>query len=109
MNASLRELQVLLADRVRLLSKQLDDASDPEEAKKILDEMQELNHRVTLVGGLLFKEQSQELDGKVEAVRRARGKVDAAIKNIADLADMLQTVSNFLALIDEAIDLAKTL
>jgi hypothetical protein len=109
MNSKLRELQVILANRVRLLSKQLDNVSDPSEAQKILDEMQEFNHRVTLVGGLLFRQQSQDLDDKVEAVRRAQSKVDRAIRNIADLANMLQTISNFLALVDEAIDLAKTL
>ena len=109
MNTSLRELQIVLADRVRLLSKQLDNVSNPDEAKKILDEMQEFNHRVTLVGSLLFRQQSQELDQKVEAVRQAKSKVDRAIKNSEDLANMLQVVSDFLALADEVIDLAKVL
>lgn len=109
MNTTLRELQVILANRVLLLSKQLDNVSNPSEAKKILDEMQEFNHRVILVGGLLFCQQSHDLDKKAEAVRRAKGKVDRAIKDIADLANMLQVVSDFLALADEVIDLAKGL
>lgn len=109
MNSSLRQLHFILADHVQLLSKQLDNVTDPNEAKKILDEMQELNHRVTLVGGLLFLEQSQDLDNKIEAVRLANSNVDGAIRNIADLANMLQVISDFLALVDEAIDLAKTL
>jgi hypothetical protein len=107
MNSNLRELQVILLDRVRLLSKQLDNVTDPDEAKKILDEMQEFNHRVTLVGGMLFCQQSQELDNKIDAVRQAKSKVDRAIRDIADLANMMQTVSNFIAIVDEAIDLAK--
>ncbi len=109
MNSSLRELQVILADRVQLLSKQLDNVSNPDDAAGILGEMQEFNHRVTLVGSLLFRQQSQELDEKVEAVRGAKTKVDRAIKNIADLSNMLKVVSDFLALVDEAVDLAKTL
>jgi methyl-accepting chemotaxis protein len=109
MNPSLRELQIILADRVRVLSKQLDDVSDADQAKKIVDEMQEFNHRVTLVGGLLFHQQSQSLDQKVEAIRQGKGAVDRAIKNIADLANMLQAVSDYLALVDEVIDLAKAL
>ena len=109
MNSSLRELQVILVDRVRLLSKQLDNVSNPDEAKKILDEMQEFNHRATLVGGFLFREQSQELDRKVDAIRQAKSKVDRAIKDIAGLANALQVVSDFLALVDEVIDLAKSL
>jgi hypothetical protein len=107
MNSNLRELQVILLDRVRLLSKQLDNVTDPDEAKKILDEMQEFNHRVTLVGGMLFCQQSQELDNKIDAVRQAKSKVDRAIRDIADLANMMQTISNFIAIVDEAIDLAK--
>jgi hypothetical protein len=109
MNSSLRELQVILAGRVQLLSKQLDNVSNPDDAAKILGEMQEFNHRVTLVGSLLFRQQSKELDKKVDAVRGAKGKVDRAIKSIADLADMLKVVSDFLALVDEAIDFAKLL
>lgn len=109
MNSTLRELQIILVDRVQLLSKQLDNVSTPEESKKILDEMQEFNHRVTLVGGLLFRQQSQELDKKVEAIRQAKNKVDQAIKEISNLTNMLQVVSGFLALVDEVIDLAKLL
>ena len=109
MNSNLRELQLILLDRVRLLSKQLDNVTDPDEAKKIIDEMQEFNHRVTLVGGMLFCQQSQELDNKIDAVRQEKSKVDRAIRDIDDLANMLQTVSNFLALVDQVINLGKTI
>lgn len=107
MNDSMRELQIILLDRVKLLSKQLGEATNAEEAKAILDEMNEFNHRVTLVGGLLFKEQSIELDSKVDEVRRAKSRVDKAIKETEDLINTLTVVSDFLALVDEAIDLAK--
>jgi hypothetical protein len=109
MNQSLRELQTILTERVVLLSKQLDNVSNPDDAKKINDEMTELNHRVTLVGGLLFKEQSLDLEKKVEAVRTAKASVDGAIKDIQNIANMVQGVSDFLALVDEVIDLAKLL
>jgi hypothetical protein len=109
MNPSVRELQVILADRVQLLSKQMDNVSNPDDAAKILGEMQEFNHRVTLVGSLLFRQQSQELDKKVEAVRGAKTNVDRAIKNIANLSNMLKVASDFLALVDEAVDFAKLL
>jgi|APIni6443716594_1056825.scaffolds.fasta_scaffold39900_2 hypothetical protein len=107
MNLNLRELQLILLDRVRLLSKQLDNVTDPDKAKKILDEMQEFNHRVTLVGGMLFCQQSQELDNKIDAVRQEKSKVDRAIRDIDNLTNMLQIASNFLSLVDEVIDLAK--
>jgi len=109
MNSDLRDLQIILADRVRLLAKQLDDVTDEGEAKNILNEIREFNHRVSLVGSLLFREQSQALSEKVEIVRRAKSKVDRAIKDIADMEKMLEGVSKFLSLVDEAIDLAKML
>jgi len=109
MNQSLKDLQDILFNRVRLLSKQLDDVTDPAQAQAILDEMREFNHRVTMVGGLLFREQSAELEAKVEAVSKAKRRVDEAIKNIQELNDSLQVITDFLALVDEAIDLAKLL
>jgi hypothetical protein len=107
MNSDLRELQEILLDRVRLLSRQLDNVTEQDTAEKIIGEMQEFNHRVTMVGGMLFRQQSQELSDKIEAVRRAKSKVDRAIRDIANLTDMLQIATNFLGLVDEVIDLAK--
>lgn len=109
MNDSLRELQIILTGRVGLLSKQLDNVTKPDEATAILNEMREFNHRVTLVGSLLFRKETEALTDLVEAVRQKRAKVDKAIKDIENLRNMLQVVSDFLALVDEAIDLAKTL
>src|SRR5262245_25774730 len=109
MNESLRDLQKLLAGRVQQLSKKLDDVTKPEEAETIIQEMQEFNHRVTLVGQLLFRQESQELDELVEKVRRDKSKVDSAIGEIEKLKSALDLISNFLALVDEAVDLAKSL
>lgn len=109
MNGSLRDLQVILAKRVSLLSKKLDGVADPDRAQKILDEIMEFNHRVTLVGRLLFSQQSQKLDQLVEAVRREKRKIDAAISQIDRIVEFLNASSAFLALVDDAIDFAKLL
>jgi len=109
MNESMRELQKLLAGRVQQLSKRLDEVTEAADAETILREMQEFNHRVTLAGQMLFREQSQELDELVEKVRKAKSKVDSAIREIEKLREAVATVSDFLALVDEAIDLAKSL
>jgi hypothetical protein len=109
MNESLRELQKQLAGRVQQLSKKLDDVTTSEEAEAVIHEMQEFNHRVTLVGQLLFREESTELDELVAKVLKAKAKVDAAIRKIGKLKEALDTISDFLALTDEAIDLAKAL
>jgi hypothetical protein len=109
MNSSLRDLQGILFGRIQLLSAQLDNVTDPKEATKILGEMTELNHRITMLGTLLFRQQSEELETKVKVIRQEQLHVDQAINDINHLAKMLQVVSDFLALVDEALDFAKTL
>ena len=107
MNESMRELQKVLAGRVQELSKKLDTVTTAKQAAAIVQEMQEFNHRVTLTGQLLFKAQSAELTKSVEKVSEARARVDGAIQKIGKLAKALTVISDFLALVDEAIDLAK--
>ncbi len=52
-------------------------------------------------------EQSEDLDNKVAAIRRAKSEVDKAIRNLEDMNHMLQVSSSFTALVDETIGLAK--
>jgi hypothetical protein len=108
-NQSLRDLQVILANQMQELSKGLDGVSDPDQARAIVGEMQEINHRITLVGGLLFRQQNEDLENKVDAVRKAENKAGQAFQDISHLADFLNAFSGFLALVDEAIDFAKML
>lgn len=109
MNASLKELQKTLLGRVQALSLQLDGAKTAKEADAIVREMQEFNHRVTLTGQLLFREQSEELERKVAKVTAAKADVDKAIRTIASARRGVLTLTKFLHLVDEAIDLAKGL
>ena len=71
--------------------------------------MQEVSHRITLTGDLLFAAQAQELDGKVADVTKATKKVNAAITDFKNVKAFLDAMSEFLALVDQAINLAKTL
>ena len=71
--------------------------------------MTEISHRVAIIGGLLFRKQADELDEKVAAVKKATRSVNAAIANFRDLQAFLGAFSEFLALVDEAIDLGKVL
>jgi len=106
-NQSLRDLQVILVNQMQELSRRLDGVSDPDQARAIVGEMQEINHRITLVGGLLFRQQSEELENKVDAVCKAESKIEQALQDISHIADFLKAFSGFLALVDEAIDFAK--
>lgn len=108
-NDSMRELQSTLLRQFKKLHDSLDDVTDADRAQAIVREMQEINHRIALTGSLLFAEQAEELDGKVAEVRKAAGKVNAAIAKLKNLRAFLDAVSEFLGLVDQAIDLAKKL
>lgn len=109
MNADLKKLQSTLSARVLLLSKRLGRTSDPAVAQAIVREIQEFNHRVTIVGQLLFSRETKKLATLVKRIDERKAAVDKAISKIDDLKNALDTIASFLALVDEAIDLAKAI
>jgi prefoldin subunit 5 len=108
-NESMRKLQNALVLQLRKLNDSLDDVTDSNRAQAIVREMQEVNHRIALTGSLLFAAQAQELDDKVAEISKATKTVNAAVADIENLQAFLDAISEFLGLVDEAIDLAKTL
>ena len=108
-NTSMRELQSTLMKVLKKLNDSLDDVTDPDRAQAIVREMQEVSHRIALTGSLLFAAQADELDEKVAEVDKGTKKVNAAIANLKKFAAFLDLMSEFLSLVDEAIDLAKTI
>jgi 23S rRNA C2498 (ribose-2'-O)-methylase RlmM len=108
-NESMRDLQSTLLRQFKKLHDSLDDVTDADRADAIVREMQEVNHRIAMVGGLLFAAQAKELDGKVTEVSKATRKVNAAIADMKNLQAFLDSMTDFLGLVDEAIDLAKAL
>lgn len=108
-NESMRNLQGLLLREFKKLHDSLDDVTDPDVAQTIVREMQEVNHRIALTGSLLFAAQAAELDSKVAAIGKATAKVNAAIAQVQNVQALLGALSDFLGLVDEAIDFAKLL
>jgi hypothetical protein len=108
-NATLRELQAILVKQHNKLNHAIDEASDAETARAIVREMQEVTHRITLVGQLLFARQSAALRQHVDAVKSAAAKVGKAIRTLGDIRALLDATTDLLTLVDDAIDLAKTL
>ncbi len=109
LNTSLRELQAILVKQHNKLNQALDDVTDAGTARTIVREMQEITHRITLVGQLLFARQTAALREKVDAVKQATGKVAKAIQTLANVQALLDATTDLLTLVDDAIDLAKTL
>ena len=108
-NESMRRLQSTLVAQLDALDKSLDDVTDPEKARAIVREMQEVNHRIGLAGGLLFAAQAARLDKKVAQIDAATQKVSDAIEKLENVKAFVKAFSDFLGLVDEAIDLAKVL
>jgi hypothetical protein len=109
MNDTLADLQDQLVRLHRKLRDQLAQTDDPAQRQALVNEMVEVTHRVQLVGALLFAADAAALDDKVKEVSAATKKVNQAIAQIQQLQVFLDTLADFLGLVDEAIDLAKGL
>ncbi len=109
MNEDLQKLHDSLLSQHQALYDKLDEITDPDVAKAIITEMQELLHRIDLVQGLLFRQTTQALKNSVQKVEDADTDLEEALKAAETATDFIKGVSTYLALVDKAIDLAKTL
>lgn len=106
-NTDLKELHGFLAKQVQVLVERLGQAKTVDEVRAIQTEITELNHRVTVVGNLLFSQQTAALTRAMDKVRAEIGNIEEATKKIEDIARFLKTLSSFLSLVDKVIDTAK--
>ncbi len=104
---SLGELHDMLVGKASDLSAAIADAPDSQTVQQIVAEISEVNHRVTLVGNLLFTQDTAAIAKAMARVRDAEGSVDDAIKKLDNATAFLKTMSSFLALVDKVIDTAK--
>jgi hypothetical protein len=109
MNPTLQQIHALLLAQHDALLQALDGTTDQDKAKAVVMEMQEVLHRIDLVQNLLFIESSQKLEGTLPGIQKANDVLTKSIQNINNVAGWLNSISNFLKCVDEAIDIAKTL
>ncbi len=109
MNEKLKTLHDTLLARHQALYDQLDTVTDPELAKTILTEMREILHRVDVVQSLLFRQTTAALSKSIEKVKAADAQLQKSLGNTESAAGYVKSISKFLAVVDKAIDLAKTL
>jgi hypothetical protein len=109
MNPTLQQIQAMLLAQHTALCQKLDQTTDPDQAKAILMEMQEILHRVDLVQNLMFRQTSQTLDNTLAGIKQANDALTKSLQSIGDLGTFLNSISNFLKCVDQAIDFAKTL
>jgi hypothetical protein len=108
-NPTLVALYQSLCAQQDALSNAIQKTTDPQLADTLSTENYEVMHRMVLTQNLLFQSDSTALQENVKAVTDASGQLQSAIANINKISDLVNGVSNYLALVDKAIDLAKTL
>jgi hypothetical protein len=72
-------------------------------------EITELNHRVTMVGNLLFAQESDSLNEDMQTVQVAAASIQSALQQIQDITNIVNSVTSFLGIVDQVLDFAKTL
>ena len=109
MNEDLQKLHDTLIAQHQSLFKQLSQTANPDDAKTIITEMQEILHRIDVVQGLLFRQTTTSLKNSLQKVDDADAALTKALKEAETATDIVKGVSMFLGVVDKAIDLAKTL
>jgi hypothetical protein len=107
-NQTLITLYKLLCSQQDAISTAIQKATDPNVADTLSTENYEIMHRIVLVQNLLFQADSPQLQANVKAVTNSAAQLQNAIANINSVSGIVNDVSNYLGLVDEAIDLAKT-
>jgi hypothetical protein len=108
-NPTLVALYKSLCSQQDSLSAAIQKTTDSNVADALSTENCEIMHRIVLTQNLLFQSDSAELQADVKAVQTAAGQLQNTITNIQKASDVVNGVTQYLALVDEAIDLAKTL
>ena len=106
-NSDLEKVADALGDLVDSLRAAREKENDPEKVKAINNELIEANHRITMVGAVLFHERTAAISAAAGKVESAKADVEAEIAKLDKLNKFIESVSGFLGLIDKVIDLAK--
>lgn len=107
MNGDIRKLQQSLVTRHQSLSTLLGNTTNPTDAQAILLEMQEVNFRVMVSGSLLFKQTTAAMDTRIEGVLAASADLDASLKSLTRVNDIVRATSQFLGQVDKVLDAIK--
>ena len=108
-NQDLDQLHDMLVAANQQLNDSLDTITDPDLAQSVVTEMREVVHRIDLVQSLLFTQASSRISVAVQKVKDANSDLQKSLKSITDAVALVKGVTSFLTVVDNAIDLAKTL
>jgi hypothetical protein len=109
MNNTLKQIHDLLVVQVSNLATALSNTTDPDKAKQLLVEMQEVTHRIDISQNLLFAKTSKELEDCLPEVIAANKALENSIHQIGQVSTIINDSVELLKVVDQALDLAKTL
>ena len=99
----------MLVKQVSNLSAALSNTTDPKIAKTLLLEMQEVTHRVDVSQNLMFAAETKELQSYLPNIQAASTALQKSLDQIGQDASIISETTKFLNVVDQALDLAKTL
>jgi predicted trehalose synthase len=106
-NPDLAAVHSALVATVVKLDNAVGSATTSAQVTALLDEIAEVNARVTTIGRQLFTQQTDAIRTQSQAVLDATASVNAAIGQIEDITGFVQNVTGFLKLVDKVIGTAK--
>jgi hypothetical protein len=108
-NSETKQLHDTLIAQHQALSDRLSTVTSADDADAIVREMQEINFRVMISGGLLFKQTTAQIDDTLQSVIAASADLKTAIAQADKIRDLIKATSKFLGLVDKVLDRIKLL
>ncbi len=106
-NPDLAQLHTELVALVGELDAAVGRAKDATEVTALLNEIAEVNARVTNLGRQLFTQQTARITAGVATVMEQKQAALNAVKKIESVKSVVEAVGKFLAVVDKVIDIAK--
>ena len=108
-NSETKQLHDNLIAQHQALSDRLATVTSADDAEAIVREMQEINFRVMISGGLLFKQTTAQIDDNLQSVVAAGTDLKTAIAQADKVRDIIKATSKYLGLVDKVLDRIKLL
>lgn len=108
-NNETKQLHDNLIAQHQALSDRLSTVTSADDADAIVREMQEINFRVMISGGLLFKQTTAQIDDNLQSVIAAGTDLNASIAQADKIRDIIKATSKYLSLVDKVLDRIKLL
>ncbi len=106
-NPELKAMHESLIALVRTLEESIDAAPTAAAISAIVDRIADVNARVTSTGSVLLARQTDEIVKLSQAVAEALPRIEDEIAGLQRLESALGTITDMVATVDEAVNVAK--